>query len=44
MGLLYTDGPEPMKPWVFNDLMHAPVLKNEFGNSAGVFRAAMLVA
>ena len=42
--LLYTHGVEAMKPWVFNDKLLTPVVKNELGDSAGVFGAAMLVA
>ena len=42
--LLYTRGVEAMKPWVFNDKLLTPVVKNELGDSAGVFGAAMLVA
>ena len=42
--LLYTRGVEAMKPWVFNDRFLTRVVKNELGDSAGVFGAAMLVA
>lgn len=41
---LYTHGVEAMAPWVFNDTVHTRVVRNELGDSAGVFGAAMLVA
>jgi len=41
---LYTDGVEALAPWVFNDTVHTRVVRNELGDSAGVFGAAMLVA
>lgn len=41
---LYTRGVDAMGPWVFNDQVHTRVVRNELGDSAGVFGAAMLVA
>ena len=41
---LYTRGVEALTPWVFNDTVHTRVVRNELGDSAGVFGAAMLVA
>jgi fructokinase len=41
---LYTRGVEALTPWVFNDAVHTRVVRNELGDSAGVFGAAMLVA
>ncbi|MDA0334292.1 MAG: ROK family protein [bacterium] len=41
---LYTRGVEALAPWVFNDAVHTRVVRNELGDSAGVFGAAMLVA
>ncbi len=41
---LYTRGVEALAPWVFNDTVHTRIVRNELGDSAGVFGAAMLVA
>ena len=41
---LYTRGVDEMSRWVFNDRVHTRVLRNELGDSAGVYGAAMLVA
>ena len=42
--LLYTEGARSAEQYVFNDRMHTRIVKNELGDSAGVFGAAMLVA
>ena len=42
--ILYSRGLEELKRWVFNDQVHTKLVKNELGDSAGVFGAAMLVA
>jgi len=41
---LYIRGVEALAPWVFNDTVITRVVRNELGDSAGVFGAAMLVA
>jgi predicted NBD/HSP70 family sugar kinase len=41
---LYTRGIEALAPWVFNDTVQTRIVRNELGDSAGVFGAAMLVA
>ena len=41
---LYTRGVDEMARWVFNDRVHTRVVRNQLGDSAGVFGAAMLVA
>ena len=41
---LYTRGVEALAPWVFNDTVQTRIVRNELGDSAGVFGAAMLVA
>ena len=42
--LLYSEGVEQLAHWVFNDRCHTRVARNQLGDSAGVFGAAMLVA
>ena len=39
---LYGRGVEEMSRWVFNDRLDTRVVRNELGDSAGVFGAAML--
>jgi fructokinase len=39
---LYTEGKESVYSKVFSDLVDTPILKNELGDSAGVFGACML--
>lgn len=39
---LYTEGLERVKKYVFNNNLYTPILKNEYGDSAGVFGAALL--
>lgn len=39
---LYTEGKESVYGKVFSDLVDTPILKNELGDSAGVFGACML--
>jgi fructokinase len=39
---LYTEGKESVYRKVFSDLVDTPILKNELGDSAGVFGACML--
>jgi len=39
---LYTEGIEKIRALVFNDELSTPILKNELGDSAGVFGAAIL--
>ncbi|UXX81015.1 ROK family protein [Reichenbachiella carrageenanivorans] len=41
--LLYTEGIEQVKKYVFNDRLDTKILKPKLGDSAGVFGAAMLV-
>ena len=41
---LYTRGIETLRQWVFNDELHTRIARNELGDSAGVFGAAMLTA
>jgi len=41
--LLYTEGVEEIKKYVFNDKLETPILKPKLGDSAGVFGAASLV-
>ncbi len=41
--LLYTEGVEELKKYVFNDKLETPILKPKLGDSAGVFGAASLV-
>ena len=41
--LLYTEGIERIKQYVFNNgVVHTKILKPKWGDSAGVFGAAML--
>jgi predicted NBD/HSP70 family sugar kinase len=42
--LIYKDGVESLKQFIFNPIVTVPVLKPELGDSAGVFGAAALVA
>ena len=42
--LLYSEGVQAAKPYVFNNRLETRVVKNQLGDSAGVFGAAMLVA
>ena len=42
--LLYQEGVEQVARWVFNDRLHTRIVRNQLGDSAGVFGAAMLVA
>ncbi|MBM3277885.1 MAG: ROK family protein [Candidatus Handelsmanbacteria bacterium] len=42
--LLYTAGLRAAAPYVFNNRLETRVVKNQLGDSAGVFGAAMLVA
>jgi fructokinase len=39
--LLYTEGRERVAQYVFNDELLTPIVKNELGDSAGVFGAAL---
>ncbi len=39
---LYTEGKKSVYDKVFSDLVETPILKNELGDSAGVFGAALL--
>ena len=39
---LYTEGKKSVYEKVFSDLVDTPILKNELGDSAGVFGAALL--
>jgi len=39
---LYTEGKESVFNKVFSDLVDTPILKNQLGDSAGVFGASML--
>ncbi len=39
---LYTDGRERVKKYAFHDNLHTPILKNQLGDSAGVFGAAWI--
>ena len=39
---LYTEGKESVYSKVFSDLVETPILKNQLGDSAGVFGACML--
>lgn len=41
--LLYTEGVEEAKKYVFNNGLETPILKPKLGDSAGVFGAASLV-
>ncbi len=41
--LLYTEGVEEVKKYVFNNSLETPILKPKLGDSAGVFGAASLV-
>ena len=41
---LYGQGVEEMSRWVFNDRLDTRLVRNELGDSAGVFGAAMLAA
>jgi fructokinase len=40
--LLYTEGVERVKKYVFNDELETPILRNDMGDSAGVLGAALL--
>ena len=42
IGELYTDGRERVKKYAFHDNLHTPILKNQLGDSAGVFGAAWI--
>lgn len=42
--LLYREGVQAARPYVFNNRLETRVVKNQLGDSAGVFGAAMLVA
>lgn len=42
--LLYSEGVRAAMPYVFNNRLETRVVKNQLGDSAGVFGAAMLVA
>ncbi len=42
--LLYSEGVQAARPYVFNNRLETRVAKNQLGDSAGVFGAAMLVA
>jgi predicted NBD/HSP70 family sugar kinase len=42
--LLYTDGVEATKRYVFNHTLETKIVKPRLGDSAGVFGAAMLTA
>jgi fructokinase len=42
INFLYTEGKESVYSKVFSDLVDTPILKNELGDSAGVFGACML--
>ncbi len=44
IGLLYEEGAREMARHVFNNRLETRIVKNELGDSAGVFGAAMLVA
>ena len=39
---IYTDGKYSVYDKVFSDLVDTPILKNNLGDSAGVFGAALL--
>jgi len=41
--LLYTEGKEELKKYIFNNRVETPILKPKLGDSAGVFGAASLV-
>lgn len=41
---LYDRGVAALDRWVFNDVVHTRIARNELGDSAGVFGAAMLTA
>ena len=41
---LYGRGTQALDRWVFNDVVHTRIARNELGDSAGVFGAAMLTA
>jgi fructokinase len=40
---LYTEGKESVYGKVFSDLVETPILKNQLGDSAGVYGAALLI-
>lgn len=40
---LYTEGKESVYSKVFSDLVETPILKNQLGDSAGVYGAALLI-
>jgi fructokinase len=40
--MLYEEGPSSVAPWVFNDELRTPIVKNRLGDSAGVLGAALL--
>ena len=40
---LYTEGKESVYDKVFSDLVETPILKNQLGDSAGVYGAALLI-
>ncbi len=42
--LIYTEGVDSLKKYVFNNRLDTPVLKPKLGDSAGVYGAAFLVA
>ena len=39
---IYTDGLERVKKYVFDQNLYTPIVKNEYGDSAGVFGAALI--
>ena len=39
---IYTEGPQYVEKYCLNQELYTPVLKNEYGDSAGVFGAALL--
>ncbi len=42
MDILYTEGVERVRRYVFNDALTTPIVKNALGDSSGVFGAALL--
>jgi fructokinase len=42
LDILYARGPEAVARWVFNDELRTAIVRNELGDSAGVFGAALL--
>jgi fructokinase len=39
---LYTEGRERVRKYAFHNNLHTPILKNQLGDSAGVFGAAWI--